>query len=857
MLQELQGNIKRFTTEAFQKYILPKPPNSVMLTDEQIKTLSQEFATMLGGYVQRASEKNAKQEIQLVTEFADIVNNHIFSIVKGKSVVADTAVSRAEYPYPLTLLDCVPGYVMRVKGDSRQNAPDAGLFRDDVALEEASPNWAHQRAFWAFNHNRSDHNFHPFDETPDTESSTGHEAASDTPDRNAACAETMFAFQHCSAVYSFSVQESELCLMRWDKSGVFFTENVNYVEQTRTFVELILGFIILDDASQGIDTSTTLLDKTSEEYQFMDRLAAKDPACLKMTVLPFAEDTIVSPEILPMTVGKASTPLQVSMAEDTPYPSSADKGEEPSIVTPKDGGFVFEYVLDAFKTSLEKEFPRYRIPIGNDTFLVARPIFQSTGVIGRSTRCYVAWHEQSKSFMFLKDTWRSDYESARRTEGDILDSLNSAGVRNIPTVVCHTSVVGQRTLGSHCRVNVDSRTDYEQEKAASPSPASEGSITNKDSKTNKKRKRDDSTPEDRPKENVVHYYYTRRRLATQEVCLPLRTFRTSKQLVQVVGDCIEAHADAYEKCKLIHHDISSGNLLILPVLARTPGEADLRVVWTGILSDWEISKPVAESGDAGRARKSQRTGTLKYMASALLEDKYHIVGIPDEIESFFLVLFYNALRYLPHNLHGSVSYLIAFYFDVDMLQNGELVGGMGRGTLCRHAQFGDSDRLLVFGGKSSMPLNIILQHMHLCLLSRHKIADYEHRMKLTDDDSAPPRQRLRIEEGKGGGDEQKEEKGTEVEREHDSKGDDDDNGNTLVYDKMTFPEPTERDLMRCEYLQTHEFVRRLFRDQRSKTTWPKDEKWEDHVAARQRRLLTRLTISSTETTSSVSECRSP
>ncbi|KAI0808328.1 hypothetical protein C8Q74DRAFT_1232831 [Fomes fomentarius] len=852
MLQELQGNIMRFTTKAFQKYILPKPPNSVMLTDDEIKTLSQEFATMLGGYVQRASEKDAKQEFQLVTEFADIVNNHIFSIVKGKSVVADTTVSRAEYPYPLTLLDCVPGYVMRVKGDPVQIAPDAGLFRDDVALEEGSPNWTHQRAFWAFNHNRR------------------HEAPSDTPDRNAACAETMFAFQHCSAVYSFSVQESELCLMRWDKSGVFFTENVNYVEQTRTFVELILGFIILDDASQGIDTSTTLLDKTSEEYQFMDRLAARDPACLKMTVLPFAEDTVVSPDILPKTVGKASPPLQVSMAEDTPYPSSADKGEEPSIITPKDGGFVFEYVLDAFKTSLEKEFPRYRIPIGYDTFLVARPVFQSTGVIGRSTRCYVAWHEQSKSFMFLKDTWRSDYESARRTEGDILDSLNSAGVRNIPTVVCHTSVVGQRTVGSHCRVNVDSRTEYEQEKAASPSPASEGSITNKDSKTNKKRKRDDSTAEDRPKENVVHYYYGRRRLATQEVCLPLRTFRTSKQLVQVVGDCIEAHADAYEKCKLIHHDISSGNLLILPVLARTPGEADLRVVWTGILSDWEISKPVAESGDAGRARKSQRIGTLKYMASALLKDKYHIVGIPDEIESFFLVLFYNALRYLPHNLHGSVSYLIAFYFDVDMLRNGELVGGMGRGTLCRHAQFGDSDRLLVFGGNSSMPLNIILQHIHLCLLSRYKIADYERNVtRSTDSDSAPPRQRQRTAEGEDGGEEQREKKGIKTMGKHDSKGEDDDgdpgpnpsisrHGKKIYrHLKRRISEPTDEDRELNDYLQTHAFVLELFWDQRSETTWPKDEKWEDHVAARQRRLLTRLTISSTEKTSSVSECRSP
>lgn len=50
-----------------------------------------------------------------------------------------------------------------------------------------------------------------------------------------------------------------------------------------------------------------------------------------------------------------------------------------------------------------------------------------------------------------------------------------------------------------------------------------------------------------------------------------------------------AHADVYEKCKFVHCDISSGNLLILPSLVSVPGEAALRVVWTGILGDWELA----------------------------------------------------------------------------------------------------------------------------------------------------------------------------------------------------------------------------------------------------------------------------
>ncbi len=234
-------------------------------------------------------------------------------------------------------------------------------------------------------------------------------------------------------------------MLRWDRSGVFATQSVDYVIQTGTFVELMLGFIILDDPSQGIDTSATLLDKTSEGYQLMDSLASEDQEVLKMTVLPFAEDTVVSPDILPgKTADNVSTSPVISMVDEMPStphapslaPPSADDvmlpnpskppaetGDGRSVISTKDGAFVFQHVLDAFKTSLEKEFPRYRISIGKDTFLVARPIFQSTGIIGRGTRGYVAWHEQSGTSKFLKDAWRPDYVGVQ-AEGDILQSLN-------------------------------------------------------------------------------------------------------------------------------------------------------------------------------------------------------------------------------------------------------------------------------------------------------------------------------------------------------------------------------------------------------------------------------------------------
>ena len=53
------------------------------------------------------------------------------------------------------------------------------------------------------------------------------------------------------------------------------------------------------------------------------------------------------------------------------------------------------------------------------------------------------------------------------------------------------------------------------------------------------------------------------------------------------------HADAVNKCGLLHRDISSGNILILPMFEEKPGDLELCVIWKGLLCDWELSEPIA------------------------------------------------------------------------------------------------------------------------------------------------------------------------------------------------------------------------------------------------------------------------
>ncbi len=72
MVEELDGNTIWLPAEAFQNDILPKPPQSVMLSDAQIAVLTERFNEMLAGYDERATKNKVKQEDQLVTEFVSL-----------------------------------------------------------------------------------------------------------------------------------------------------------------------------------------------------------------------------------------------------------------------------------------------------------------------------------------------------------------------------------------------------------------------------------------------------------------------------------------------------------------------------------------------------------------------------------------------------------------------------------------------------------------------------------------------------------------------------------------------------------------------------------------------------------------
>ena len=66
------------------------------------------------------------------------------------------------------------------------------------------------------------------------------------------------------------------------------------------------------------------------------------------------------------------------------------------------------------------------------------------------------------------------------------------------------------------------------------------------------------------------------------------------------------HAATNPDTRILHCDISGGNILIYPKVKRDSDGNDPVLIWTGILTDWELSKPLDTHEAAHRATQADR-----------------------------------------------------------------------------------------------------------------------------------------------------------------------------------------------------------------------------------------------------------
>ncbi|KAH9947738.1 hypothetical protein B0H21DRAFT_851957, partial [Amylocystis lapponica] len=294
-----------------------------------------------------------------------------------------------------------------------------------------------------------------------------------------------------------------------------------------------------------------------------------------------------------------------------------------------------DYARQCFAESLKGNWPRWKVSVDDSCdetstrwFLVCKPHFMAQGPTGRGTRGYVALDCVTGKFMFLKDAWRVDADGFEK-EGAVLKALNNAEVRNIPTVICHGDVRNQHTI-TH-------------EYWSDPDPDAQN-----------------------PMKGHAHY-----RLVEEEVGCSLSRFDTGQFLLKIAVDCLEGNS-LFLKCRRLallgsyfnNRDVSAGNILI--VYRRISGQEYLHPC--GILNDWELSKcicpdPRLDVDQQLKARQPDRTGTWQFLSAFSLNDAFKPMCLQDDLESFFHVLLYEAIRFLPSNCPNVAAFMTRYFDD--------------------------------------------------------------------------------------------------------------------------------------------------------------------------------------------------
>ncbi|KAF8176473.1 hypothetical protein BJ912DRAFT_699372 [Pholiota molesta] len=291
-----------------------------------------------------------------------------------------------------------------------------------------------------------------------------------------------------------------------------------------------------------------------------------------------------------------------------------------------------------------REFRKLMVPDRDDpckekekAVLISYPPFYETrSPFSRATRAMLAFDLTTQKLVFLKDYWRAHVDGMEK-EGEIYRILQEKNVPHIAPFGMGNDVRGQET---------------QTEKLSNRSPPLEFVF---------------------PTRNQIclrHY-----RMTLEVVGRGLTQFESSHQFISAIADAMEAHDGAFFDCRVLHRDISVGNIIITDE-------------GSGLLIDWDLCLKLDDDNPSPIPRRPTRTGTWQFMSAKLLKNSSTRHTHLDDRESAFYVLLWVALRYTQTERASGSTYtphdVLRGFDEIFIDKDGRSQGGDRKHWLLTH-----------------------------------------------------------------------------------------------------------------------------------------------------------------------------
>ncbi|KAG0691993.1 hypothetical protein DFH29DRAFT_818458, partial [Suillus ampliporus] len=228
------------------------------------------------------------------------------------------------------------------------------------------------------------------------------------------------------------------------------------------------------------------------------------------------------------------------------------------------------------------------------TLIIPQPVAKGFPPVSRWTRTCPAFDLLNQKVVMFKDSWCVSIEDVL-PEGETYKLLKLHKVRNVATCIAFHDVI---------------HPIPQQNTQTAKFGSAEWACPNRDV----------------AKKLIT--LHTLHRLVLDIVGEKLTDYARSHELVQSIRDALFAHKDAFENAKILHRDLSVGNIVIYRGV--------------GFLIDWDLAKLLTIRG----SRKTTHTGTWQFMSAHLVKNGTAIHAVENDLESSFYIILWMALMYV-------------------------------------------------------------------------------------------------------------------------------------------------------------------------------------------------------------------